>query len=230
MKTKNEIIYDLTKNILADCKENSIDIRLFGSVALLFLDSSRIEFINQYRKGIADIDIIVKPSHIKELENYFMGKGYATNMQIKMLYGNSRRSFRLENNISIDVFIGNITLCQEIAILGRFDLEYPTLTPSDLFLTKIQKVNLSEWDVFDINFILDYKIDFQYIVELSSKKWNWWKTLTTNIPFLLKENISENNKKLLTELLSEINLIDKKINWKLRSIVGERRQWYNDVE
>jgi len=68
MATKNEIIYDLTKNILAECKENSIDIRLFGSVALLFLDSSRIEFINQYRKGIADIDIIKKLELVENID------------------------------------------------------------------------------------------------------------------------------------------------------------------
>ena len=229
MATKNEIIYDLAKNILGDCKANSIDIRLFGSVALLFLDSSKIGFINNHR-GIADVDIIVRPNHITKLENYFMGKGYAANVGVKMLYGNSRRSFRLENNISIDVFIGNITLCQEISILERFDLSYPTITPSDLFLTKIQKINLSEKDVFDICFILGYDVDFQYIIDLSSKNWNWWKTLNTNIPFLLNKNISENNKNLLTGLLSKINSNEKTINWKLRNIVGERRQWYNDVE
>ena len=230
MVTKNEIIYDLTKNILSDCKENSIDIRLFGSVALLFLDSSKIEFINNCRKEIADIDIIVRPKHTIALENYFIGRGYEANRKIKMLYGNKRRSFCLENNISIDVFIGNITLCQDISILDRFDLSYPTTTPSDLFLTKIQKVNLSESDVFDINFILEYDIDFQYIIGLSSKDWNWWKTLTTNIPFLLKKNINDNSKNLLTDLLSKINSNDKTIKWKLRNIIGERKQWHNDVE
>jgi len=230
MITNNEIIYNLTKKILADCKENSIDIRLFGSVALLFLDIEKNGANNKYSRVVADIDIIVKPNHILELEHYFMSKGYESNRQIKMLYGNSRRSFYTENNISIDVFIGNITLCQEISILDRFDLEYPTITPSDLFLSKIQKINLSEKDVFDIDFILGYINDFSYIIDLSSKNWNWWKTLTTNIPFLLKMDISENSKNLLTGLLSEINSIDKKINWKLRNIVGGRMRWYNDVE
>ena len=230
MVTKNEIIYDLTKNILADCKANSIDIRLFGSVALLFLDESKIEFITEYRKGIADIDIIVRPEHILKLETYFMNRGYATNSRIKMLYGNQRRSFHTENNISIDVFIGNITLCQDILILDRFDFKYPTITPADLFLTKIQKMNLSEWDVFDIDFILKYVDDLQYIIDLSSKNWNWWKTLTTNIPFLLKENISEKNKSLLSELLDKIYSSDKTINWKLRNVIGDKGKWYNDVD
>jgi hypothetical protein len=230
MITKNEIIYDLTKNILSDCKENHIDIRLFGSVALLFLDRSKIEFFNEYNRVIADIDIIVRPNHIAKLENYFKSRGYATNRQIKMLYGNQRRGFYLENNISIDVFIGNITLCQDIFILDRFNLSYPTITPSDLFLTKIQKKKLSEKDVFDINFILGYDIDFPYIIELSSKNWNWWKTLTINIPFLMKNKISENNKTLLTNLLFQIDSSNKTINWKLRSIIRERVQWYNDVE
>ncbi|MCL2312218.1 MAG: hypothetical protein FWC41_07005 [Firmicutes bacterium] len=227
---KNEIIYGVTKEILSDCKEKSIDVRLFGSVALLFLDNSKFELIGNCREEIADIDIIVKPNHIVALENYFISRSYEMNRKIKMLYGNTRRGFYTENNISIDVFIGNITLCQKISILDRFYFCYPTLTPTDLFLTKIQKINLSESDVFDIDFIFEYGIDFQYIIDLTSNKWNWWKTLITNITFLLKENISEKNKKLLTDLLYEINSVEKTFIWKVRNIIGERMQWHNNVE
>jgi len=237
MVTKNDIICDLTQNILSDCKDNSIDIRLFGSVALLFLDRAKNGLNNKFLREVADIDIIVKPNHIIALENYFLSREYEANRQVKMLYGNSRRSFRLENNISIDIFIGNITLCQDINILDRFNMDYPTIPPSDLFLTKIQKrylseKDVSEKDVFDINFILEYGIDYQYIIKLSSENWNWWKTLTTNIPFFLEKNISENSKNLLINLLSEINSNDKSLNWKwkLRNFIGEKMQWYNDVE
>jgi len=230
MITKNEIIYGVTKEILSDCKEKSIDIRLFGSVALLFLDIEKNGLNNKYHRAVADIDIIVRPNHVAALENYFIGRGYEANRQIKMLYGNSRRSFYSENNISIDVFLGNIRLCQDIFILDRFDLTYPTLVPTDLFLTKIQKKDLSEKDVFDINFILEYDIDFPYIVGLTSKNWSWWKTLATQIPFLLEKNISENHKNTLNDLLSKINSADKTINWKFRNMIGERMQWYHDVE
>ena len=230
MATKNEIIYNLTKNILSDCKDNSIDIRLFGSVALLFLDSSKIELISKCRGEIGDIDIIVIPNHIVALEKYFLNQGYEVNRKIKMLYGNKRRSFYTENNISIDVFIGNITLCQEISILERFYEDYPTITPSDLFLTKIQKIKLSDKDLFDIVFLLEYIKDFQYIIELTSKSWNWWNTLTTNIKLLIEMDINEKNKNLLINLLNQVNSKDKTIKWKLRDIIGEKIKWYNDVE
>jgi len=230
MLTNNEVIYNLTKKILSDCKENSIDIRLFGSVALLFLEFEREKNINEFYREIADIDIIVRPNHIEAFESYFINQHYEVNRRIRMLYGNQRRSFRLENGISIDVFIGNITLCQDIFILDRFDLSYPTITPADLFLTKIQKMELSEKDVFDINFILDYinDSDYQYIIDMSSKNWNWWKTFTTNIPELLKKNISDNSRKCLNDLLTGIDSSDKTISWKIRNIIGGK--WYNDVE
>ena len=230
METNNDIIYNLTKGILSECKEKSIDIRLFGSVALLFLDSSIIESIGKYSKIIADIDIIVKPNQIKELECLFMNRGYLANRRVKMLYGNERRSFYLENNLSIDVFIGNITLCQNLSILDRFDETYPTITTSDLFLTKIQKINLSDSDVYSINYILKFGIDFEYIIKLSSESWNWWKTLNKNIPFLLENNISEDNKRLLVDLMNEISSTEKTRSWKLRNFIGEKRSWYNNVE
>jgi len=230
MLTNNDIIYNLTKKILSDCKANSIDIRLFGSVALLFLEFERNKSINGFYRGIADIDIIVRPNHIEALESYFINQNYEANRRIKMLYGNQRRSFRLENGISIDVFIGNITLCQDISILDRFDLSYPTIPPVDLFLSKIQKIKLSEKDISDIKFILDYMTDSdcQYIIKLSSKDWNWWKSLTTNISELLKKDINENNKKRLNNLLIGIDSSDKTISWKTRNIIGGK--WYNDVE
>ena len=232
MLTNNDIIYNITKNILSDCKDKSIDIRLFGSVALLFLCSKNNKNISNFGRMIADIDIIVMPKHVAMLENYFLKQGYEANRQIKMLHGNQRRSFYAENNISIDVFIGNITLCQDISILDRFSLSYPTIPPTDLFLTKIQKISLSEWDVFDINFILEHINinDCQYIVELSSKTWNWWKTLNTNISFILEKDISDNNRNLLIVLLDMINSNNKTINWKIRNIIGEKTRWYNDVE
>jgi len=230
MITHNEIIYNLTEKILSDCKENSIDIRLFGSVALLFLDRAKHGLNGKYRRAVADIDMIVKPNHIRELENYFLSRGYETDREIKMLFGNKRRCFYSGNNISIDVFIGNITLCQDIFVLDRFDLSYPTLTPSDLFLTKIQKINLSDKDVVDMDFILGFDIDFQYIIGLSSKNWNWWKTLTTNIPFLLKADIGEGSKNLLGGLLFKIESNRKTMSWKVRNVIGGRMGWYNDVE
>ena len=230
MYTQNKIIYNVTENLLSDCKENSIDIRLFGSVALLYLDKTKIDIISKYHGIIGDIDIIIKHEHLTKLEDYCIKQGYTTNRKIKMLYGNKRRSFYLDNNISIDVFIGDITLCQKIPILNRFNLSYPTITPVDLFLTKIQKLYLSDSDVYDITFILEHIINFQYIIDLSSKNWNWWKVLTKNIDFILKKDINENNNKCLKELLYKLNLCDKTINWKIRNIIGERKQWYNDVE
>jgi hypothetical protein len=229
-KEKNKIVYNLTQRILADCNEKAIDIRLFGSVALLFLDSTKFDWISQNRKPIADIDVVVKPNHVLVIEEYFINQGYEINRQVRMLYGNQRRSFHSKDNISIDIFIGNIFLCQEINILDRFELSYPTISITDLFLTKIQKMKLSESDIFDIDFILNYSIDTEYVAKLCTNNWNWWKTLNVNIPILLNEKISSSNKVVLNNLLNFTNSKKKNIHWQVRNFAGDKIQWYNIVE
>lgn len=228
--THNEIIYNLSQSILSECDNLNIDIRLFGSAALLFLDKSKFSWISKNRKPVEDIDIVVNDHQIEAIESYFLKQGFDNNRIIKMLHGNERRSFYSHDNISIDIFIGNIILCQKINLSKRFKLSYPTISTTDLFLTKIQKLKLSESDIFDINYILDFNIDKEYITSLCINDWCWWKTLETNIPVITKNAISDSNRKILIDLWESITLKNKSFKWEIRNFIGSKKQWYNDVE
>ena len=227
---KNEYIYNLSKKILNDCKALDIELRFFGSVALFYLDDTKISWLSENRKAIADIDIVVPTKCIDSFEKYLLNNNFKFNGNIKMLYGNIRRNYYSTENISIDVFIENIFLCQEVIVNNRLNLSYPTIPVADLFLSKIQKHNLSVTDVFDIDYILNYLVDKEYIINLCANQWNWWKTLQTNIPFLINSNFKINNVDKLKDLWISINHTNKSFSWKLRSIVGQNLPWYNYVE
>lgn len=226
----NEILYAHALEILDDCNKRSIEIRFLGSVALLFLDPSKITWLNENRRPIADIDLIVSKTNVDSLEYYFTERGYINDRNIKMLHGNKRRNFYSPENISIDVFIDNIYLCQEIKVSDRLHLNFPTITNSDLFLSKIQKQNLTDLDVFDIYYILNYNIDTDYIINLALNNWRWWKTLQTNLPIVINSNINITTKALLIDILHSIIKGRKSIKWKIRGFLGPGFQWYNVVE
>lgn len=227
---KNQTVYTLTEKILNDCRNLNIEIRLLGSVALLFLDISKRDWLYGQRKLFGDIDFVVLERDINKLEEYFIETGFENNRNVKMLHGNQRRNFSSPKNISVDCFIENIYLCQNITVSDRLYLSYPTISISDLFLSKIQKHTLTSIDVFDIGYILNFNIEVEYIAELCSSNWNWWKTFQINIPVLINSNLNKKNKKKLRDIFDSINSKKKSIKWKTRNIFGSSIKWYNTVE
>jgi hypothetical protein len=227
---KNEIIYQLALKILNDCKNNFIEIRILGSVALLFLDESKVYWLFETREQFGDIDFVISSKNINKFEEYFSLSNFRKNRSVTQLHGNQRRNYYSPENISVDIFINEIVLCQKIKVLNKFNLSYPTLTTTDLFLTKIQKVNLNKTDIFDINFIMNYEIDEEYIINLCVNDWKWWQTFQLNIP-IIKNNIqNKNNINILNEILSSINKRKKTIKWFVRNIFGSKIEWYNYIE
>lgn len=227
---RNEILFQTAQSILDVCKKNKIELRLFGSIALLFLDTSKREWLYENRPLFGDIDFVVLEKDIEKLESILKELNFENNWNIKMLHGNQRRSFYSPQNISIDFFIDNIVLCQTVELKDRFDTFYPTLSPTDLFLAKIQRINLSSKDIFDIDYLLDFSIENDYISQLSSNDWNWWQALNINLPILLKSKMKQNSKEKIIQLLSDIEKSEKTIKWKIRNLAGKTIKWYNDVQ
>lgn len=230
MYIRNEILFQTANTILKECKSKNIELRLFGSVALLFLDLSKKEWLYDNRQLFGDIDFVVRSKDIDNLEKLLIRLNYENNRNVKMLHGNQRRSFFTSQNISIDFFIDNIILCQPIEINKRFELSYPTLSPTDLFLSKIQRIGLKSKDLFDLDYILTFEIDSVYLIKLCSNEWGWWETFNTNLPVLLSYTKNMENKTKIENLIDEIRKEEKSLKWKWRNLFGTNLKWHNDVE
>jgi len=233
LSVKNEIIFNVSQKILFDCQRKSIDVLLFGGASLLFLPGYEIDFITENRGDINDIDLVVNPKDVARLKYYLVVNGFKPDINFNFQHGNKRICYyREEDNLSIDVFIGDILLCQKIETIHRFRYDKLILAPMILFLTKIQKLKLSDKDIFDINLILKHidLCDFRFVIELCSKNWRWYKTIITNIFYLLKEKrITDKKYAIVLEDVADKILVSRKtICWNIRKFFGG--QWYNDVE
>lgn len=226
----NEILFQTANTILKESESKNIELRLFGSIALLFLDLSKKEWLFENRQQFGDIDFVVRSKDIDNLEKLLTSLNYENNRNVKMLHGNQRRSFFTSQNISIDFFIDNIILCQPIEINKRFELSYPTLSPTDLFLSKIQRIGLKSKDLFDLDYILTFEIDSDYLIQLCSNEWGWWETFNTNLPVLLSYTKNMDNKTKIESLIKEISNGEKSLKWKWKNLFGTNLRWHNDVE
>lgn len=128
------------------------------------------------------------------------------------------------------------------------ELDFPTITPSDLLLEKMQIVQITEKDLKDTMILLreheikeheNDVINTKYIAKLLSNDWEFYYTVTTNLKktkeFLnFFDALTDEDKNIISEkidkLLDYIEREPKSLKWKARAKIGTRKKWYREVE
>jgi hypothetical protein len=228
--------------ILASAKENGVILRLIGSIATrLHSPSARSQVIP---RALTDIDFVGYSSQSKKVQSLFQNLGYAGDDEFNMIHGAERLLFFGKSGLHIDVFFDVLTMSHRLDLRGRLELDYPTISLTDLLMTKLQIVELNEKDVKDMICLLNdhdfadsdqpEKINSKYIADLCSKDWGVYKTFTMNLNRILAHlDKLGSDEKMRTRvadqckaLLDQIEQVPKGTKWKMRARVGEKKRWY----
>jgi hypothetical protein len=124
-------------------------------------------------------------------------------------------------------------MCHRIELADRLALDSPTLTATDLLLTKLQVVELNEKDADDAALLLaehevgrgngDW-IDADYLAAVAADDWGFWRTMTGTLARLVElRPLVAAKARALEHILDEA---PKSRRFKLRARVGERKRWY----
>ncbi len=229
--------------MIREAEEKGLVLRLLGGLGVRHVCSSSTE--EPWLRKYEDIDFIASKSRREELEGFFEEQGYEPNKQRNLFAGDKRLLFYdLENKRQVDIFISVFDMCHLLDLENRLELTDTALSPADLFLTKIQIVEMNKKDIYDLGLLLldidtsrDKKgLDLQYVARLCAKDWGWYKTVTKNIAelkdyFTSSPNFSLAQKESVIQSLdliaAEIEKQPKSMAWKTRNMVGEKVQWYN---
>jgi hypothetical protein len=148
----------------------------------------------------------------------------------------------------LDVFFDELEFCHVIPLAGRLEADRPTIPLAELLLSKLQIVKLNEKDVVDAVLILldhelgegdDDVIDASRIARLCTDDWGLWRTLTMNLEKVRAlaasyPQLDEAQRTRVVEatasLKRTIDALPKPLAWRLRDRVGDRRQWWTDVD
>jgi len=229
-------------NILESAKTNGIILRLIGSIATrLHSESARAQVIP---RALTDIDFVGYSSQSKQVEGLLNKLGYSSDEDFNMFHGAERLLFHGKEGLRIDVFFDVLTMSHKLDLRGRLELDYPTISLTDLLMTKLQIVELNEKDVKDMICLLNdhdlsesdkaEKINSKYLADLCSKDWGIYKTFTMNLNRILShlDKLSTDDKMhtRVTEqckaILDQIEKSPKTTKWKMRARVGEKKRWY----
>lgn len=249
LQKQEEAFLQLFNMIMKQAEEKGITLRVLGAIAFRIHCPKYKRLQYELGRELSDIDFAAYLKDIERVEELFLGMGYQQNEMVKRLFGTQRRIFfHPEKPIHSDVFIDKLRFCHVIDFQNRLELDYPTISLVDMLLEKMQIVQLTEKDTIDTIMLLrehevgasDHEtVNSKYLAALCSKDWGLWKTVTMNLErvknLLPRYNVLQpEDKKDIEEkigkLLSHIERRPKSLRWKLRAKIGEKVQWYSDVE
>ena len=235
------------EEIIGLAQKKGATLRLIGGLAIRFHchgpHSTHLRFYH-------DVDMFGPTKQLKAIYSVVDEFGYAPNVLYNTKTGGTRLQFvRKPNGRHIDIFLDKFRMDHTIDFRKRLQLDNLTIPVTDLLLTKLQIVGITEKDLRDIIAILeDHEVtsenpkemlELNYISELCSRNWGLEKTILENIDkirisidkheFVL-QNEKEQLREKLNQLQESIRKRRKSIRWRLRDLIGTRMKWYSVID
>jgi hypothetical protein len=239
----DDIVAEATR-IVQEAAARGVTIRMLGGIGVFMRcpdASSRPELKRAYK----DIDCAAARRSSRSVRDFLTQQGYTPNNHFNAVHGSSRLLYYdTEHGRQVDVFLGSFEMCHKLDLEDRIALAGSALSPSDLFLLKLQIVQLNAKDVTDaLTLLLQYEpvaedlpdaLSTTYIARLCAQDWGWYTTLHDNVeavrahaPEILVQQADLKRVQSATEvLLAAMESAPKSFGWKLRDKIGRRKVWY----
>ena len=226
---------------------SAVPLKLVGGLAVRILCPA---FPPRRREG-QDLDLASASRARAALTALLVELGYEPDKRFNALYGHKQLYFASPVGRSVDVLIDCLEMCHVVEFAERVDRMPFTLDVTDLLLSKLQIVELTEKDVQDTIYLLANfpveegdipgTIGLERIGSVVADDWGWWRTLTLNVDRirllvsgegagLVPTNASQDPAAGLVRIGQAADAIPKTLRWKLRAKVGERKRWYRVPE
>jgi len=236
--------------IIEAANKNSIPLRMIGALGIYRHCPNSKHMYAQMKRVPTDIDLIGYSKYSRKTIDFMKSQGYVPSSERLMaLYGMQRQMYQSERSgRQIDIFFDKLEMCHTIDIKDRLEVDYPTISPADFLLEKMQIVEINEKDVKDTIILIkeheiensdDNVINMEYVAKLLSEDWGFYYTVKTNLNKLREflpnySTLIEDDRKTVNERVSRIiermEKEPKSLRWKIREKQGTKKKWYRDVE
>lgn len=241
----SEWFIEHAKRLGNEAYERDIHLRLVGSISFRILCDETLHR-DVLDREIGDIDFVGLKSEKKRIREMFSDAGYTMDKDVLMGSGGSRFVF-FHDEHEIDIFLDGIDMCHNLDLRDRLDVGPSdiALNPADLLLEKAQIVDINEKDLKDLALLFlehpladdDSGINKPYVLNLLSKHWGFYYTVSQNLSkvkdYADRSPLDKDQVGLIesriNDFLTSLEEEPKSTRWKLRSKVGTRIKWYEDV-
>jgi hypothetical protein len=203
-----EIFLSESQEIVEKAKRESIVLRMLGGLSIALHCQEHRDFAQKLGRigtGViegqeySDIDYVSYRSYREKIKELFNKLGYAKRRATLSSAASERQIYYHPKGwFYVDVFFDKLLVANHpIDFKGRLELDYPTITVTDMLLEKIQM-----WEAFSVKDLKDCLlllkahdineksekegINASYIAKTLSQDWGFWYTATTNLRRLQK--------------------------------------------
>jgi hypothetical protein len=189
-----------------------------------------------------DLDFAGLARESRNLQRLLPRLGYVPHERFNTMQGLLRLIFAHGGDgLKVEVFLDAIRMCHTIELRRRLQLAPRTLAPADLFLAKMQIVELTRKDATDVLALLTdvplgddepTTICVPYIRKLTSEDWGLYRTIELNVARVqafaseFGYQVAASAVTALLRLFEALEVAPKSTRWKLRAKVGDRVRWY----
>ena len=226
-----------------------VRLRVLGSIGVALHCHDATAILPNFARTYADIDLAAYRRDAKSIASLLTSLGYRDDREIYIRSEGTRSIFDDPvRRIHLDVFYDRLDFCHVIPLDGRLEADHPTIPLAELLLSKLQIYRINEKDVVDtIVLLLDHPlargdadtIDVDRIARLCADDWGLWRTLTQNLAKVasliadfpqLDDDQRARVLAATTVLKERIDAEPRSMAWRMRDRVGDRRQWWTEVD
>ncbi len=223
---KTQALLDEGAALVRSTQQQGSTLRLLGGAAVIMHCSGTPH------REIGDLDGVTRRADVRQLTGVLQQRGYQPETRFNALHGDRRLIFHGSAG-KLDIFVDTFDMCHKIELAGRLALDSPTIPVTDLLVTKLQVVELTEKDASDLAELLRHHalgsgpgdhFDVPYLEGLVADDWGLWRTLTGTLARLpeLQPGVAE-QARALGQLFDDA---PKGRRWRLRARLGDRKRWY----
>jgi hypothetical protein len=255
MRDQNAVIIDRATlerevaRIVGAADEAGLTARVLGSIGVALHCPDAADLLPSFSRTYADIDFASYRRQSKDLTRLLTSLGYLDNRDVFITSEGSRSILEdPQRRIHLDVFYDRLDFCHVIPLAGRLEADRPTIPLAELLLSKLQIVKINEKDVVDAILLLvdhplgsgdDGVIDQDRISVICAEDWGTWRTITLNLGKVATlaagyAQLDEHRRRVVagavSALTERLEREPKSLAWRMRARVGDRRQWWTDVD
>ncbi|MEM3607727.1 MAG: hypothetical protein QW238_02550 [Candidatus Bathyarchaeia archaeon] len=200
----SRVFMEEAERIVGSAEKKGLTLRVMGGIGVAIHSRDVEEFTRRLRRvgagerisgqEFSDIDLVAYRRQRDSISEFFRDEGYYKRRTTLSSAASERQIYYHPKGwFYVDVFYDKLLVANHpLDFRGRLELDYPTVTVTDLLLEKIQMWEaFSEKDLKDsMALIRAHKvasseeresINMDYIAGLLSEDWGFWYTATTNL-------------------------------------------------
>jgi hypothetical protein len=234
-----EEFLDAAKQIIVKGEKEGVPLRLLGGLAFKARCYSAGD--PRFARSNKDIDLYGLRQHCKSIMKIMETLGYKPREVFNSLsLGKRLIYYDRDHKRRVDIFLDEFEMCHKFNFKDRISMSELTLPMTDLVMTKLQVVEMTEKEYKDLMAAFkDFDvtndqggINADRIADVCSKDWGIYRTFTRSLERVKDAALSldEADTDLIVARISKlaeaIEQRPKNLAWKLRAAVGERARWY----